>query len=67
MDQTEIIKLENVDFHYGTNKVLDDIDLTINKGDYLGVIGPNGSGKSTLIKIMLGLLKPNYGRVLLFN
>lgn len=48
-------------------EVLEDINIKINKGDYVGLIGPNGSGKSTLVKIILGLLKPTTGSVKLFD
>jgi zinc transport system ATP-binding protein len=62
-----IIHLENVSFRYNDQIVLKDINLTINKGDYVGVIGPNGSGKTTLLKILLGLLTPQQGNVSLFG
>jgi zinc transport system ATP-binding protein len=47
--------------------VLVDIDLSIERGDFLAIIGPNGSGKTTLIKIILGLLQPSRGRVCLMG
>ena len=61
----EIISLNNIFFkHYGTtNKTLDDINIKIKKGSVIGIVGPSGSGKSTLIDIILGLLKPEEGRV----
>jgi lipopolysaccharide transport system ATP-binding protein len=43
---------------------LDDVSLTLSKGECLGVIGPNGSGKSSLIRIICGLLKPDKGEAL---
>jgi len=43
---------------YGDVPVLDGINLTVEPGDFLGIIGPNGSGKTTLLRIMLGLLEP---------
>ena len=45
-------------------KALDDIDLTIYRGEYLGIIGRTGSGKSTLIQHLNGLMKPTSGQVL---
>jgi ABC-type polysaccharide/polyol phosphate transport system ATPase subunit len=42
---------------------LDDVSLTVNKGEALGVIGSNGAGKTTLIRVMAGTLPPNEGRV----
>lgn len=65
-DQT-IIELSNICFSYNRHQVLHGINLSIHKGDYLGIIGPNGGGKTTLIKIILGLLKPQSGSVKLFD
>ncbi|PWG73420.1 ABC transporter, partial [Enterococcus hirae] len=43
--------------------VLQDIDLTLEQGGFLGVIGPNGGGKSTLLRTLLGLIPPDRGTV----
>ncbi len=58
------IELENLQFKYDSSGplVLDGINLTIKKGDILGIIGSTGSGKSTLMDIIMGLLKPSSGR-----
>jgi zinc transport system ATP-binding protein len=61
------VELEGVDFRYGEVPVLEGINLTVEAGDFLGIIGPNGSGKTTLLRIMLGLLAPQRGRVRLFG
>lgn len=58
-----LIEFKNISFSYGTNKVLDNISFRIEKGSYVGIIGPNGGGKSTLIKILVGLLRPDYGEI----
>lgn len=58
-----IIKLENISVYYGENIALNNINLSVNDGDFLGIIGPNGGGKTTLLKVMLGLIKPNHGSV----
>jgi len=65
----DIIKTENLNFTYqvGTPfefKALNDINITIKKGEVVGIIGPTGSGKSTLIQHFNGLLKPTSGRIL---
>ncbi len=62
-----LIELADVSFSYNGNEVLKHINLTVHKGDYLGLVGSNGSGKTTLIKIILGLVEPSTGTVKLFG
>jgi len=64
---SSLITVENVSFRYNDEAVLEHINLSIEAGDFLGLIGPNGSGKTTLLKIMIGLLKPIEGRAFLFG
>jgi zinc transport system ATP-binding protein len=59
----EVLRLSHVSFNYGETPVLEDVSLSVNEHDFLGVIGPNGGGKSTLLKLMLGLLQPSHGTV----
>ena len=61
------VELEDVEFSYGEVRVLEGINLTVEPGDFLGIIGPNGSGKTTLLRIMLGLIEPTRGTVRLFG
>ena len=61
------LKIEHVTFKYEQQNVIEDINLTIPKGAFLGLVGPNGSGKSTLLKCVLGLLKPQKGTIQLFG
>jgi zinc transport system ATP-binding protein len=61
------VELEGVGVSYGEVRVLDGINLTVEPGDFLGIIGPNGSGKTTLLRVMLGLLEPQEGSVKLFG
>lgn len=65
--EKNIIEVKDVYFSYNGENVLENIDLNIHQGDYLGIIGPNGSGKTTLVKIILGLLKPQKGEVKIFG
>ncbi|EJT6665876.1 ABC transporter ATP-binding protein [Clostridium perfringens] len=60
-----MIKLENLSFKYKDAIVLEDINLTINKGESIALIGPNGSGKTTLLKILNGILIPTKGKYIL--
>lgn len=56
MEHTTMIKLENFCFEYEDSIALKDINLTINKGECVGLEGDNGSGKTTLIKVLNGLI-----------
>ncbi|MFA6940237.1 MAG: amino acid ABC transporter ATP-binding protein [Clostridiaceae bacterium] len=58
-----MIKLENVNKHFGKLHVLKDINLSVETGEKLVVIGPSGSGKSTLIRCMNFLEKPSSGKI----
>jgi zinc transport system ATP-binding protein len=56
-----------VSFSYGRDEVLERVSLSIGPGEFVALVGPNGSGKSTLVRILLGLLPPDAGRVTLFG
>lgn len=60
---------EHIGFAYSkeSTSVLDDLSLTIQKGEKIAIVGPNGAGKSTLIKLILGLYSPDQGQVLWNN
>ncbi|SDR36366.1 metal ABC transporter ATP-binding protein [Natronobacterium texcoconense] len=64
---THAISVDDVSFAYDDQPVLRDVTLSIDEGEFLGLIGPNGSGKTTLLKIMLGLRSPDTGRAELFG
>ena len=58
------ISINKLDFSYSKEKkILDNIDLLINKNESIGIIGESGSGKSTLIDLIMGLLTPNKGSI----
>jgi ABC-type Mn/Zn transport systems, ATPase component len=60
----KILELKNISVGYEPNKpVLNDVNLTVYKNDYLGIIGPNGGGKTTLLKTILGLIAPYKGSI----
>ena len=58
-----LITIDGVSHAFGTNVVLDDIDLTIEPGSYTVLLGPSGSGKTTLLSILGGFLRPDRGSV----
>lgn len=58
------ISFEGISVRYGTQTVLDRIDLEIPSGSILGIIGPTGSGKTTLVRLLLRLVEPSQGRLL---
>ena len=57
------ISIKNLSFRYEERKIIDDLSLSVKKGEKIAFVGESGSGKSTLIKILLGLLKYNQGEV----
>ncbi len=67
---SNVLELQNLSFVYGKGtpfekRAVDNVSLSINKGDFVGIIGHTGSGKSTLIQMLNGLIQPTEGRVLL--
>jgi len=60
---TTVISFDQVSYAYADSNVLQDICLDIEAEEFFGVIGPNAAGKSTLLKLMLGMLSPDKGRI----
>ncbi len=61
----KILELKNLTKKYGSLTALDQVDLTLETGQIVGLLGPNGSGKSTMIKLAAGLLQPTEGELLI--
>ena len=59
------VELENICKAYGERKLIDDFSYIFLKGDRVGFIGPNGCGKSTLMKIIAGMIPPDFGQVII--
>ncbi|WP_447914104.1 ABC transporter ATP-binding protein [Microbacterium phyllosphaerae] len=59
-----VLELRGAGFSYGSRRVLDDISLSLDDGDSLGLVGESGAGKSTILRLLLGLSAPREGQVL---
>lgn len=67
-DPKALISLKKVSLSFNKNHlILDNISLDISKGQILGLLGPNGAGKSSIMNLIIGLIKPNYGTILVDN
>ena len=62
-----IVEFKDVSMSFGNSKVLKNIDLEIEKGNFYTLLGPSGCGKSTILKLIGGFLSPTSGDVLLGN
>jgi zinc transport system ATP-binding protein len=62
-----LLDVTEVTFAYGDRPVIDGVSLTVDAGEFLGLVGPNGSGKTTLLELMIGLRRPDTGTVTLFG
>jgi ABC-2 type transport system ATP-binding protein len=63
----EAIRLEGISKRFGGRPAVDALSLTVNQGEVFGFLGPNGAGKTTTIRLLLGLIRPDAGRALLFG
>ena len=61
----EAISIRGLVKHFGDNRAVDGIDLTVPAGSFYGVVGPNGAGKTTTLSIVAGLLRADEGRVVI--
>ena len=60
-----MIRFDQVSFAYGARKVLQDVSFSINAGERIAILGGSGEGKTTVLKLVLGLLRPESGRILI--
>jgi lipopolysaccharide export system ATP-binding protein len=64
-DGVRLLEARGLVRYYGKMKVVDDVDISVRAGEVVGLLGPNGAGKTTTFYMIVGLLKPNGGRILL--
>lgn len=62
-----IITLTDISITRENKRILTDVNLSVNRGDFMAVTGPNGGGKTTLMRLMLRLLRPTSGKVIYFD
>ncbi|MGC2596071.1 MAG: ABC transporter ATP-binding protein [Rhabdochlamydiaceae bacterium] len=63
----KVLTIEHLFFHYDKMATLEDVNVEIFDTEFIAIFGPNGGGKTTLLKLMMGLLRPQKGKVLLFG
>ena len=66
-DTAALLEIQNVSKSYGEYQALSDVDLKIHRGEIVTLIGPNGSGKTSLVRIALGLLEADSGKIKRLN
>lgn len=59
-----MLELKNICFERDNKKILDNINLKLDTDKFVAITGPNGSGKSTLVKVIMGIVKPDSGKVI---
>lgn len=62
---SKILELKNLKKYYATQKAVDDISFSIEKGSIFGLLGPNGAGKTTLLRMITGIFYPDQGEIML--
>jgi len=60
-----ILKLEKISISFGRKTILDNLNLSLNNGQILGLLGPNGVGKSTIFNLITGLISPDFGSIII--
>ena len=60
----KFMEIKNLNFSFGSKKILKNINLTIKKNNIIGIVGKSGSGKSTLANLIVGILKPENGKII---
>ncbi len=64
-NNNNILKLEKLSLKFGKKVILDNLNFELNQGQILGLLGPNGVGKSTIFNLIIGLIKPDFGSIII--
>lgn len=64
---TQVIEIEHLTIRYGKETAVKDLSFQVNEGEIFGFLGPNGAGKTSTMRVLLGLLRPDAGRVKWFG
>lgn len=62
-----LASLDKISLSFDKRQILDNISFKLNPGEIVGLLGPNGAGKSTIFNILMGLVKPNFGKIKIQN
>ena len=64
-EESPIIELKNLSISYGNRRIIEDLNLNIQKSEISGLPGPNGAGKSSIYHSIIGLIKPSFGKIII--
>jgi len=62
-EPSDLIQFDHVSCSYGGSPVVENVDIVVRRGDFLGIVGPSGSGKTTVLRALLGSISPVHGRI----
>lgn len=63
----KVLTIEHLNFQYENVPALENVNFEISTGEFVGIFGPNGGGKTTLLKLIMGMLEPQKGKIRLFG
>lgn len=66
-DTAAVLSINNLSKSFGANKAVDNITISVERGEVFGFLGPNGAGKSTAIRLILDILRPDSGTITIFG